>query len=94
MPSSPVDRRSASRHILLITSGWRGLLYSGVELARRLANNGHRITYAAPSEARQLIAEAWPGRESVGTPKGTVAFEVIAAEDLAQLQGRPFAFRY
>lgn len=42
-------------HILIVTSGLSGLLYSSLELARRLQTAGHRITYAGPTAVRQLV---------------------------------------
>lgn len=43
-----------SGHILLTTAGLTGLLYSSVELGRRLVVAGHRVTYAGPVSARCL----------------------------------------
>jgi UDP:flavonoid glycosyltransferase YjiC (YdhE family) len=47
--------RSSKAHILCVTSGLAGILYSSVELARRLAAAGHRITYASFDHARELV---------------------------------------
>jgi len=44
-----------SGHILLTTAGLSGLLYSSVELGRRLAAARHRVTYAGPASARELV---------------------------------------
>jgi len=41
--------------ILCVTSGLPGMLYSSVELARRLAAAGHQLTYAGPADTRQLV---------------------------------------
>ena len=41
--------------ILCLTSDLRGMLYSGVELARRLASAGHRLTYASFPGARRTV---------------------------------------
>ena len=42
-------------HILCVTDGLPSVVYRSVELARRLAAAGHRITYAGPAGARQLV---------------------------------------
>ncbi|MGB5514011.1 MAG: glycosyltransferase [Thermoanaerobaculia bacterium] len=42
------------KHILLATNGPSGMLYSSIELARRLAAAGHRVTFAAPAAACEL----------------------------------------
>ena len=42
-------------HILCVTDGLPSVLYPSVELARRLAAAGHRVTYAGPAEARELV---------------------------------------
>jgi zeaxanthin glucosyltransferase len=41
--------------ILIVTRGLRGVLYQSVELARRLAAAGHRLTFAGDEDARALI---------------------------------------
>ena len=41
--------------ILCVTSGLTGMLYSSVELARRLAAAGHQLTYAGPADTRLLV---------------------------------------
>lgn len=41
--------------ILCITNCLKGMLYSSVELARRLAEAGHRVTYAGPEHARSTV---------------------------------------
>jgi len=41
--------------ILFVTSSLTGMLYTGVELARRLAQHGHQLTYASFSDARKII---------------------------------------
>ncbi len=43
--------------ILCVTSGLTGMLYSSVELARRLGSAGHELTYAGPAHARALVEE-------------------------------------
>ena len=48
-------RREPRGRILVVTAGRSGLLYSSVELARRLVAAGHRITYAAPVAAREIV---------------------------------------
>jgi UDP:flavonoid glycosyltransferase YjiC (YdhE family) len=52
--------------ILVVTAGLSGLLYSSVELARRLATAGHRVIYAAPAAARALVEQH--GLEFVALP--------------------------
>jgi len=42
-------------HILIATAGLSGLLYSSVEIGRRLAGAGHRVTYAGPDAVRNLV---------------------------------------
>jgi len=41
--------------ILIVTRGLPSVLYQSVELARRLAAAGHRITFAGDSDARALV---------------------------------------
>ena len=41
--------------ILCVTSGLTGMLYSSVELARRLTAEGHRLMYASYPHARDLV---------------------------------------
>jgi UDP:flavonoid glycosyltransferase YjiC (YdhE family) len=41
--------------ILCVTNGLPGMLYSSVELARRLAAAGHRLTYGSYAHARELV---------------------------------------
>lgn len=41
--------------ILIVTAGLSGLLYSSIELARRLSSAGHRVTYAGPATVRELV---------------------------------------
>jgi len=42
-------------NILIVTRGLPGVLYQSVELARRLAAAGHRLTFAGDEDARALI---------------------------------------
>ncbi len=42
-------------NILIVTRGLRGVLYQSVELARRLAAAGHRLTFAGDPDARELV---------------------------------------
>jgi UDP:flavonoid glycosyltransferase YjiC (YdhE family) len=42
-------------HVLCVTSGLSGPLYSTVELARRLGADGLRITFAGPDSVRALV---------------------------------------
>lgn len=42
-------------HILIVTRGLPSLLYPSVELGRRLAAAGHRVTFAASAEDRGLV---------------------------------------
>ncbi len=49
------DGKSVQARILCVTSGLAGMLYSSVELARRLAAAGHRLTYASFPDARRLV---------------------------------------
>jgi UDP:flavonoid glycosyltransferase YjiC (YdhE family) len=44
-----------SARILCVTSGLTGMLYSSIELARRLAAAGHQLTYAGPADTRLLV---------------------------------------
>ena len=46
-----------TEHILVVTAGLSGLLYSSIELARRLVTVGHRVTYASPAAARTLVEQ-------------------------------------
>jgi UDP:flavonoid glycosyltransferase YjiC (YdhE family) len=41
--------------ILIVTNGLPGLLYSSLELARRLSAAGHELTYASFPEARETV---------------------------------------
>ena len=41
--------------IFCLTSSLAGMLYTGVELARRLASAGHRLTYASFADARPTV---------------------------------------
>ncbi len=41
--------------ILIVTRGLPGVLYQSVELARRLAAAGHRLTFAGDPDARELV---------------------------------------
>lgn len=41
--------------ILCVTVGLPSVLYQGVELARRLAAAGHRVVFAGPADARELV---------------------------------------
>jgi len=41
-------------NILCVTNGPAGSLYSSLELARRLAEAGHRLKFAGPANARAL----------------------------------------
>ena len=43
-------------HILLMTSGLRGMVNASLEVARRLQASGHRVTYACPHDVRELVA--------------------------------------
>jgi UDP:flavonoid glycosyltransferase YjiC (YdhE family) len=43
-------------NILIVTHGLRSLLYPSVELGRRLAAAGHRLTFATRAEDRGLVA--------------------------------------
>ena len=52
--SAAMNQQQNGSHVLIVTAGLSGLLYSSIELARRLAAAGHRITYAGPSSASQL----------------------------------------
>ena len=56
---SRVDTESEvmGERILVVTAGLSGLLYSSVELARRLATVGHHVTYAGPATARPLAEQ-------------------------------------
>ena len=49
------DREDMRARILCVTSGLAGMLYSSVELARRLAAAGHRLTCASLADARELV---------------------------------------
>lgn len=49
------DGKSVQGRILCVTSGLAGMLYSSVELARRLAAAGHCLTYASFPDARGLV---------------------------------------
>jgi UDP:flavonoid glycosyltransferase YjiC (YdhE family) len=40
--------------ILCVTDGFLGMLYSSIELARRLATAGHRVTFASVADSRGL----------------------------------------
>ena len=51
---NPGDNEAQAR-ILIVTAGWSGLLYSSVELARRLADTGHEITCLGPEKARDIV---------------------------------------
>jgi len=42
-------------HILLITTGLRGILHAGFEVIARLEAAGHRVTYACPRERREEV---------------------------------------
>ena len=42
-------------NILTVTRGLPSVLYQSVELARRLAAAGHRLTFAGDPEARELV---------------------------------------
>ncbi len=46
---------SSKAHILCVTSGLAGILYSSVELSRRLTAAGHRLTYASFNHAREVV---------------------------------------
>lgn len=48
---------SLKAHILCVTSGLAGILYSSVELARRLTAAGHRLTYASFTGARGVVED-------------------------------------
>jgi UDP:flavonoid glycosyltransferase YjiC (YdhE family) len=56
---SRVDTESEvmGERILVVTAGLSGLLYSSVELARRLAKVGHHVTYAGPATAHPLAEQ-------------------------------------
>ena len=43
--------------ILCVTAGLPGLVYSSIELARRLAAAGHRVVHAGPPEDRGLVEQ-------------------------------------
>ncbi len=43
--------------ILCVTSRIPGVLFAGVELARRLAHDGHRVVYASFESARQTVVD-------------------------------------
>ncbi len=42
-------------HILLVTTGLRGILHAGYEIIARLEAAGHRVTYACPKERREEV---------------------------------------
>ena len=42
-------------NILIVTRGLPSVLYQSVELARRLAAAGHRLTFAGDPDARELV---------------------------------------
>lgn len=52
--TNPGDDKVQAR-ILIVTAGLSGLLYSSVELALRLADTGHEITYLGPEKARDIV---------------------------------------
>ena len=51
------DSENRRGHVLIAASGLSGILYSTVELGRRLRAAGHRVTYAGPGHARGLAEE-------------------------------------
>ena len=53
--STRPDRRGIEGRILIATAGLSGLLYSSVELGRRLGAAGHRVSYAGPGAVRKLV---------------------------------------
>lgn len=55
-PAVP-DGKNVQGRILCVSSGLAGMLYSSVELARRLAAVGHRLTYASFPDARGLVED-------------------------------------
>ena len=57
-------------NILCVTNGLAGILFSSLELVRRLSNAGHRVVYASFSSAR-LAVEAC-GLELLELPKSEV----------------------
>jgi zeaxanthin glucosyltransferase len=52
---APRNREDTQARILCVTSGLAGMLYSSVELARRLAAAGHRLIYASYPHSRDLV---------------------------------------
>ena len=52
---APRNREDMPARILCVTSGLAGMLYSSVELARRLTAAGHRLTYASYPHTRDLV---------------------------------------
>ncbi len=62
--------------IFCVTSGLRGMLYSSLELARRLAADGHTLSYASVPAVRDLVAAHGVASLDLETPvpAGPVAF--------------------
>ncbi len=51
------DGENMQARILCVTSGLSGMLYSSVELTRRLAAAGHQLTYASLAHTRQFVED-------------------------------------
>ena len=55
MATTTRNRQGMAGTILIATAGRSGILYSSLELGRRLAAADHKVVYAGPDNARQLV---------------------------------------